>query len=88
MNESTHTVRTPVVIIDSLLGHGIALDNYGLGLQQEALREKPLQNRKIEVALDLITSGDTNALDAYRQLFGSVIQELQPGLLSHTTSGT
>lgn len=76
MNESTHTVRTPAVIIDSLLGHGIALDNYGLGLQQEALREKQLQNRKVEVALDLIASGDTNTLEAYRQLFGSVDHEL------------
>lgn len=72
----THTVRTPAVVIDSLLGHGVALDNYALGLQQEALREKQLNNRKVELALDLIAQGDAAALAEYRQLFGSVDEAL------------
>lgn len=76
MNESKHTVRTPAVIIDALLGHGVALDNYALGLQQETLREKQIENRKLEVALDLIAAGDTDALEAYRRIFGSVDEEL------------
>lgn len=76
MNESKYTLRTPAVIIDGLLGHGVALDNYALGLQQETLRDKQLENRKVEVALDLIADGDTDALEAYRRIFGSVDEEL------------
>jgi hypothetical protein len=76
LDMSSNTIRTAAVVIDSLLGHGLALDNYALGLQQEALREKQVQNRKVELALDLIEAGDTTALEAYRQLFGSVDSEL------------
>jgi hypothetical protein len=76
MNESKYTLRTPAVIIDALLGHGVALDNYALGLQQETLREKQLENRKVEVALELIETGNTEVLEAYRQIFGSVDNEL------------
>jgi hypothetical protein len=72
MNENTNTVRTPAVIIDGLLGHGVTLDNYALGLQQEALRREQVENRKTELALSLIEGGTAEQLEAYRQLFGSV----------------
>lgn len=72
MDVSTHTVRTDSVIIDCLLGHGVALDNYALGLQQEALRKEQLENRKTELALSLIESGELDRLEAFRSLFGSV----------------
>lgn len=70
MDVTKHTVRTPAVIIDSLLGHGVALDNYALGLQQETLREKQLENNKTELALALIDAGDADRLEAFRSLFG------------------
>ncbi len=76
MNVNTNTVRTPAVVTDSLLGHGLALDNYALGLQQETLREKQLQNRRVEVALDLIAENDEARLASYRQTFGSVDADL------------
>lgn len=76
MDKSKHTVRTDSVIIDSLLGHGVALDNYALGLQQETLRQQQLENKKIELALGLIDEGDADKLEAYRSLFGSVDKEL------------
>ncbi|PLY15913.1 MAG: hypothetical protein C0631_04990 [Sedimenticola sp.] len=47
IDATKHTVRTDAVIIDALLGHGVALDNYALGQQQEALRQKQLENRKL-----------------------------------------
>ncbi len=59
-------------MLDALLGHGVALDNYALGMQQETLREKQLDNRKTEMALDLIASGDAAALENFRTVFGSV----------------
>jgi len=76
VNETSNTVRTPAVIIDSLLGHGVALDNYALGQQQETLREKQLKNQRTELALQLIQNGDSERLAQFRQLFGSVDAEL------------
>ena len=76
MNTSTHTVRTPAVIIDALLGHGVALDNYALGLQQETLRERQLENQKTELALSLIDSNDAERLEQFRALFGGADREL------------
>jgi hypothetical protein len=72
LSVSRNTLRTDALIIDSLLGHGVALDNYALGLQQEALRKQQLENRKVEVALGLIESLDEGRLEAYRSLFGAV----------------
>ncbi len=76
LDQSTYTIKTSAVIIDALLGHGIALDNYALGMQQETLREKQLTNQKVELALELINSGNEESLNAYRSIFGSVDQEL------------
>lgn len=76
MNESRNTVRTPAVIVDALLGHGVALDNYALGMQQEALRKEQNENRKMELALDLIQNGAPEQLEGYRSIFGSVDAEL------------
>jgi hypothetical protein len=72
MSETTNTVRTPAILIDALLSFGIALDNYNLGKQREELRREHNENRKVELALSLIESGDEAALEAYRSLFGSV----------------
>ncbi len=69
IDATKHTVRTDAVIIDALLGHGVALDNYALGQQQEALRQKQLENRKLELGLAIVESGDKKKLDAFEQLF-------------------
>ena len=83
MDVTRHTVRTPAVIIDALLGHGVALDNYSLGLQQETLREKQLENNKNELALALIDAGDADRLEAFRSIFGgpdsALLQEVATG---------
>jgi hypothetical protein len=76
MNINRNTVKTDAVIIDALLGHGVALDNYALGTQQETLLQQQLANRKTELALKLIEEGDAQKLDAFRSLFGSVDGEL------------
>lgn len=76
LEQNKYTIKTSAVIIDSLLGHGVALDNYALGMQQETLREKQLENRKTELAIELIVGDNAERLDAYRTLFGSVDQEL------------
>jgi len=77
---SVHTVRTDGIIIDALLGHGVALDNYALGTQQEVLREKQLNNARTEMALNLIELGDADKIKAFQALFPccekQVLQEI------------
>ena len=64
-----HTVRTDAVIMDSLLGHGVALDNYQLGLQEQDLMKKELANRQKKLALRLIAEGDDKKVSNYRSIF-------------------
>ena len=76
LNIDRNTIRTDALIIDSLLGHGVALDNYALGMQQENLRNTQLENMKTELALHLIDEGNEQKIEAFRSLFGSVDKEL------------
>jgi hypothetical protein len=88
ISASRHTVRTDGVIIDALLGHGVALDTYALGTQQEVLREKRLANAKVETALELLRSSDADRIKAFRQLFVSdteeIVERLVRGFLNRT----
>lgn len=87
INEDKHTIRTDAVIIDSLLGHGVALDNYALGTQQEVLRSKQLLNRKTELALEILEANDLERVNAYKSLFvdysKSIIKEIILELLGN-----
>lgn len=69
IGETKNTIRTDAVIVDALLGHGAALDNYALATQQEVLREKQLQNTREELAQSLIESGDKEKLELFKSLF-------------------
>lgn len=71
IGKSTHTLRTDAILMDALLGHGIALDNYTLGMQQEDLRKRQLENQRMELALKIISTGDEDKARAWRTLFGS-----------------
>ncbi|MHA1106376.1 MAG: hypothetical protein ACTSPN_11780 [Promethearchaeota archaeon] len=66
---SNHTVRTDAVIMDSLLGHGVALDNYELGKQQQKLINKQLANKQMELALSIVEEEDDKKRVAYRTIF-------------------
>ncbi|MEK3857297.1 hypothetical protein [Cytobacillus sp. FSL H8-0458] len=86
INLDIHTLRTDGIIIDSLLGHGIALDNYALGTQQEVLLEKQLANKKTELALKLIESGDFEKVEAFRSIFSCPADQILKQVLDHSCS--
>ncbi|MFA5251035.1 MAG: hypothetical protein WC454_00405 [Phycisphaerae bacterium] len=71
-----HTIRTDGIIVDALLGHGVALDNYVLGTQQEVLRERRLSNKKMELALDAVASGDNQKLEGFKSLFACSAEDV------------
>ncbi|MHA1341330.1 MAG: hypothetical protein ACTSRZ_08000 [Promethearchaeota archaeon] len=51
---SRHIMRTDAIIVDVFLGKGVALDDYAIASQIEAIREKQLQNAKIQLGLDIV----------------------------------
>lgn len=74
VNAKRLSMRTDSVIVESMLGKAPALDEYALNTQIEVLKNKQLENVKIQKGLDLIEklSGDekiNEAIDAYQKLF-------------------
>lgn len=76
LEKTSHTIRTDGIIIDALLGHGIALDNYALGTQQEVLLEKQLNNKKLALALKLIEEEDIQKIELFRSIFNNNIENV------------
>jgi hypothetical protein len=50
----THTLRTPSVIVDSLLGQGEALDCYNQLLQDHAVTAAELKNKQTQQSIEII----------------------------------
>ena len=63
------TVRTDSVVVDALLGHGVALDTYALATQQESLRKLQAENRKAELALEILEKADVKKAKLFSDLF-------------------
>ena len=64
------TMRTEGVIMDAFLGLGEGLDNYSKGLQDEAVRERALENDRQQKALDIIDAlNDNEKTEAYEKMF-------------------
>jgi hypothetical protein len=76
-----YVLKTPSVIVDSLLGQGEALDCYNMNLQQEGVRSAILNNDKVEQAINII-DGITDPLDKaikYKKVFSNCCDVPQSG---------
>ncbi len=69
-------LRTDALIVEALLGRGMALDNFALGIQDATLEEKQLENKRLQLALDIIQQKNMTveqaklAADLYYKMFG------------------
>ncbi len=69
-------MRTDALIVESLLGQGMALDGFALQMQEQTAREKVLENEKVQLALDIISQKNLTpeqaklAADLYYKIFG------------------
>ncbi len=52
----SNILRTPAVVVDSLLGQGEALDCYAQQLQEQVVEKSRLENQKLSTALSIIES--------------------------------
>lgn len=86
LDASKYVLRTEGIIVEALLGQGDALDSYSHGLQDAAVREKNLANKKMSVELEkanlahqIIRDKDTEAAKIFAQLYPqSSTQQLVP----------
>jgi hypothetical protein len=72
----SHVLRTDGITVDSFLGEGNALDDYSTGLQEQAVRQRQIDNDRAAAEVDrlrlanqLIQDGDTNGAAIYQRLF-------------------
>jgi hypothetical protein len=77
---------TDAIIVDALLGEGIALDQFALSSQEEAIRAKRIANAlsesekdKLDLALKIIENKDTEMAQLFSQLFPPVRVEEEGG---------
>ncbi|PHI18123.1 hypothetical protein CEQ90_19550 [Lewinellaceae bacterium SD302] len=77
MNVSKHVMRTPGVIVDSLLGQGEALDCYNTNLQQQNIIAAELNNERTKQALNIIDGFSTPEEQAvnYKRVFGECCEK-------------
>lgn len=86
-------LRTDGVVVDSFLGEGDALDAYSMGLQEQAVRGRQLDNDRLEaenerlrLALQLVQKGDAAAVGLYQRLFPipQVVNQIDHAAVSTT----
>jgi hypothetical protein len=76
MSAMKHTLRTDGVIVEAILGQGDSLDSYSHALQDQAVAAKELANsmlkiqiQKKQMAMDLVTAGNTAGADIFSKVF-------------------
>ncbi|NIG54643.1 hypothetical protein [Chitinophaga sp. Cy-1792] len=69
VSAQTTVMRTEGIMVEALLGQGDALDTYSHGLQDEKVREKKLNNDKIELANNLISNNETDKGKLFEQVY-------------------
>lgn len=76
MSADSHVMRTDGVVVDTFIGLGNGLDDYSVGLQQQEVRSRQLDNDlrqaeldRVKLGISLVQSGNTEAVKLYRQVF-------------------
>lgn len=99
MSQSTNVIRTDGVVVDVLMGQGLALDEYTsriqandaekLQLNNERLRleneQRAMELRRSELALNILETGNKEKADLFQRLFpqSTVIEEIKGVKTSH-----
>lgn len=79
VKKMSNILPTDAIVVDALLGEGIALDQYALSSQEETLRAKQAENAlsegekdKLRLALEIIQNKDEERAKLFSQLFPPV----------------
>ena len=92
VGSTTNVMRTDGVVVDVMMGQGLALDEYSVSLQTNEIEREvllnqaqKLENKKLELALKLIEEGDPEKIELYKSAFPqqTVIREFR-GIESST----
>jgi hypothetical protein len=79
VKKMSNILPTAAIVVDALLGEGIALDQYALSSQEETIRAKRAENAlsegekdKLRLALEIIQNKDEERAKLFSQLFPPV----------------
>lgn len=82
IRKTVNIICTDGVVVDALLGQGVALDDYALSTQNEVLRSKKQENdlkelevKKLALGLDIVETEDQTKADLYQKLFGPLLEQ-------------
>lgn len=75
LREREVVLRTDSVVVEALLGTADAVDTYAAALQEAAVRERQLANKREELAQRIVNSKDTNAAEVFAQVFPAEVEE-------------
>lgn len=82
LSGTLNSLRTDGVIVEALLGRGEALDDYSRGLQNEAVRERGLENDLLQGEADrnalgirIAENGTQDSADVFHTVFGEHVHE-------------
>ncbi|MFI6478094.1 hypothetical protein ACIBH1_09190 [Nonomuraea sp. NPDC050663] len=79
VSADSHVMRTDGVLVDTFIGRGDGLDDYSKGLQQEAVRNRKVENalreleaERVNLALQIIRDGDVKRGELFEHMFPRV----------------
>jgi hypothetical protein len=75
VNVDKNVLRTDGVIVEALLGQANALDDYSIGLQEQAVKERELANERIQTGLEIAKDGPDKAADRFAKVFPRSVAE-------------
>lgn len=85
IGKNTNILPTDAIIVDALLGKGVALDQYALDSQEETLRAKKVDSdfseaevERLRLALEIVRNNDAERAELFEKLF-EVEPEIEGG---------
>jgi hypothetical protein len=97
LSADTHVMRTDGVVVDTFLGLGNGLDDYSMGLQEEEVRSRRLENDRrqadvdrLQLAVSLVKSGNAAGVDLYQRVFPlpQIVNQIEQAAISSSPGGS
>jgi hypothetical protein len=97
MSADAHVMRTDGVVVDTFLGLGNGLDDYSMGLQEQEVRSRQLDNDRqqaeidrLQLAISLVKSGNAAGAELYQRLFPvpQIVNQIEQAAINSSPNGS
>jgi hypothetical protein len=96
LTADTHVMRTDGIVVDAFLGQGNGLDDYSVGLQTQAIRERRIANdlraleaERLRLANGILRDGDRARAELFGRLFPrpQIINQVDRAAITDSVGG-